>query len=308
MSDNMSIAKDFLVKLKDYALSIALVGYTSGFLITNIYLGKYGIANFDIVRAHYILSGIVFLLFAFTCLFPAYVSWKVYASVKENSIKNVISILRTTLTINLIAALFIFLPLLLVDNLEYGHQMQFAFPILSFCISFINSVFLVIAHYVIRFFFILPDKFRRLFYIDVGSVEDVASNASSFTIIPIILLSLILIIVFGYSLLVYPTLPQQLGGGREITVEVTYESPQIMKTLYMLDRTSNTIIFLEVDCTTKAKKTIEVASKDIFSISTVKSNPDQPVCTQSNLPATPFFNVLQSHLLFPQKQINIGEH
>jgi drug/metabolite transporter (DMT)-like permease len=54
---------EFLAKLSNYLLGIALLCYLTGFAVTNMYLGSLGIVNLDILRARYILAGFLFLLF-----------------------------------------------------------------------------------------------------------------------------------------------------------------------------------------------------------------------------------------------------
>ena len=52
-----------LAKFSQQLAGITLLCYLTGFVITNLYLGSLGIVNLDILRARYILSGLLFLLF-----------------------------------------------------------------------------------------------------------------------------------------------------------------------------------------------------------------------------------------------------
>jgi hypothetical protein len=54
---------DLLAKFTQQLVGIALLCYLTGFVITNMYLGSLGIVNLDILRARYILSGLLFLFF-----------------------------------------------------------------------------------------------------------------------------------------------------------------------------------------------------------------------------------------------------
>lgn len=49
--------------LSNYVVGITLVCYLAGFAITNAYLGSLGIVNLDLLRARYVLTGLLFLLF-----------------------------------------------------------------------------------------------------------------------------------------------------------------------------------------------------------------------------------------------------
>jgi hypothetical protein len=53
----------FIPKLGNYLAGITLLCYLTGFAITNMYLGSLGIVYMDILRARYIMAGLLFLLF-----------------------------------------------------------------------------------------------------------------------------------------------------------------------------------------------------------------------------------------------------
>lgn len=54
---------DILQKVVNHLVGITVLCYLSGFIITNLYLGSLGIVNLDLLRARYILSGLLFILF-----------------------------------------------------------------------------------------------------------------------------------------------------------------------------------------------------------------------------------------------------
>ena len=62
----------FLPKLGSYLVGITLLCYMAGFAITNLYLGSLGIVNLDILRARYVLAGLLFLLFLGAIAFLIY--------------------------------------------------------------------------------------------------------------------------------------------------------------------------------------------------------------------------------------------
>ena len=57
---------------KDYLLGLTLLTYISGFLITNFFLGSLGVVHFDLLRVKYIISGILYLFFLASILFPTF--------------------------------------------------------------------------------------------------------------------------------------------------------------------------------------------------------------------------------------------
>lgn len=71
-----SFMKELLAKIANYLLVAASLCYLSGFAITNIYIGSLGIANVDILRSRYILSGLLFLGFVGGIAFLVYGFYK----------------------------------------------------------------------------------------------------------------------------------------------------------------------------------------------------------------------------------------
>jgi len=279
MNNSASLTKEFLEKFKDYGLSLAVAGYVAGFVVTNIFLGAYGIANFDIIHAHYVLAGILFLLFAFTCLYPSYVSWQVFAKSVNVAFKEVTRSLANSFFLNVVAVIAITVPLFVIVSLLTESSIPFGFPLMSIAIYLVNCLFVLFIHFCVGLILKLPEKYKKTLLTEVGkeTIEEV-EFALNFNIvaIPSMLLFLFLIIVLGYARLIYPVMPQQIGGGEKILVNVTYRTNHEKQTLYMLDRTSNTIIFLTQDCTNNEEHAVEVASDEILSLSPVKS--DQQIC------------------------------
>jgi len=62
-SNSLAQYIESLSKFGQQLAGITLLCYLTGFVITNLYLGSLGIVNLDILRARYILSGLLFLLF-----------------------------------------------------------------------------------------------------------------------------------------------------------------------------------------------------------------------------------------------------
>lgn len=289
MSNNTAVDKDILEKLKDYGVSIALLGYAAGFVVTSIYLGQYGVANFDIVRAHYVLSGIMFLLFSYTCLHPAYVAWNAVDKIMNISIKEMLLILWESFIANIIAVAAISIPLYAIAFLLRSPSIPTRFSLLSVGIYLLSAMIELLLYLFVYIAIRLPVKIRNLIFdVNERSQEDEARDAvynKKFLLFfsSSAILFLFLTMVLCYSLWVYPTLPLQLGGGQEIPVEVTFKLDHTVQTLNMLDRTSTTIIFQEENCANHAKRVVEVASDEIFAI----SQSDQPMCPQSTPPAEP---------------------
>ncbi len=67
---NKTLSDSPLVKalneVTKYVVGFTLIAYASGFIITNLYLGSLGIVNLNLLRARYVLGGILFLAFVGT--------------------------------------------------------------------------------------------------------------------------------------------------------------------------------------------------------------------------------------------------
>lgn len=285
MNSNLSIATGIGDKIKEYGVSLALAGYIAGFIVTSVYLGQYNIANFDIIRARYILTGTMFLIFAFTCLFPAYISWRGLTQELTRELRNgqekrnlpwqrVWRALSGSFWGNLFSVAAIGIPLYFIISITIRSEIPYVFSYLSIGIFIMNSVFVVFAYGFITILLSLP---RDLFSNKPGQELNDADGDMyfQFFVTPIMVVLLLLVIVFAYSFLVYPAMPQQLGGGKPITVEVTYKSHETTQILEILDRTSTTTIFLTEDCSDHTKRAIEVASNEILSMSPVASKLSQ---------------------------------
>ena len=113
-----------------------------------------------------------------------------------------------------------------------------------------------------------------LFLIPQSNTESVTSNPITKHSAWIYLVAwAIIIIVPVYSIGVYPYLPQQIGGGHVIPVEITTSSDDINSSfsnstngIYMIDRAPNTSLFLIVDQPTENYKIMEVSNDLIESI------------------------------------------
>lgn len=61
-----------LHKLSNYLVGATILCYLSGFVITNLYLGSLGIVNLDLLRARYVLAGVLFLAFIAAIIYLVY--------------------------------------------------------------------------------------------------------------------------------------------------------------------------------------------------------------------------------------------
>lgn len=85
----------FLQNSSNYLLSATIIFYISGFAITNLYLGSLGVVNLDILRSRYILTGILFVVFAGAILYLLFGLQKI---IKENVEKSQIDTLKKGLS------------------------------------------------------------------------------------------------------------------------------------------------------------------------------------------------------------------
>jgi hypothetical protein len=64
---------DFLTKC---LVSLSIISYLSGLLISNFYLLKFGIARFDPSHAQYVASGLVWIILSLLCIFIVEINWR----------------------------------------------------------------------------------------------------------------------------------------------------------------------------------------------------------------------------------------
>lgn len=67
-----SFYADILHKIGNHLVGVTFLCYFSGFVITNLYLGSLGVVNLDLLRARYILSGVLFLSFLGVIIYLIY--------------------------------------------------------------------------------------------------------------------------------------------------------------------------------------------------------------------------------------------
>lgn len=75
-----------ILELNRHVLSLAALCYAVGFVITNLYLGSFGVVNFDILRVRYILAGMLFALFMAIIIGPVYGLVHVLRSQEDSSV------------------------------------------------------------------------------------------------------------------------------------------------------------------------------------------------------------------------------
>lgn len=282
-------------KLREYALTLSLAGYVAGFIITSIHLGRYGVVNFDVVRAHYVLCGVMFLLFTFTCLYPSYVAWKVFENNKINApFKNVATMIFISIIGNLIILMAVYMPFYFFEFTENKTTIPTVFIATSIALVLLNSVLVLFSYVFVSIVLRLPKNIRDLLVIETTKKEkesDFDFYFNTFTPISTIIF-LFLFIILSYSYFVYPQMPQYLGGGKAVPVEVSFASETSMQHLYLLDRTADTIIFVSENCTTNKMQAKEISSDEIISIAPIDEN--IPVC-----PPTPTIQETSTPTLIP---------
>jgi hypothetical protein len=100
---------EFLPKLSNYLIGMTILCYGAGFAITNLYLGQMGIVTFDLLRARYILAGLIFIFFLGAI---AYLVVGLFRTLRKHYNKPRISVIMKALWFSLlnIGLLFIVIP------------------------------------------------------------------------------------------------------------------------------------------------------------------------------------------------------
>lgn len=259
-------------KLSEYAISLSLAGYVAGFIITSIHLGEYGVANFNLIQAHYVLCGVAFLIFAFTCAYPIYSTWRIFEKGKIPRFRDVLKAIFISFIANFFLIASVIAPFALFNNEAKNADIPLEYGTASFLVVLLNSllaiIFCLLGNLIVR----LPEKISSFFFTKKTDNDDIFETHIDFFAPIGISAFLLLFVILLYSFTVYPVLPQQLGGGKEVAVEVSFKQDTLPKTIYLLDRTSDSIVFLSEDCATKEKKAIEVSNDEILSIAPIDAS------------------------------------
>lgn len=139
------------LEFKDYLLILTFLTYVSGFLITNFFLGSFGVVHFDLLRVKYIISGILYLSFILAILLPVY--GFVY-TLRVNIDKSKPFIIFRACWYTLLVYTGIFLIIELISLLAGSSYIYIGFPYQSKTIPlslYLESSFLPIAGLALRF-------------------------------------------------------------------------------------------------------------------------------------------------------------
>ncbi|MCC6255011.1 MAG: hypothetical protein IT276_08860 [Ignavibacteriaceae bacterium] len=103
-----------------------------------------------------------------------------------------------------------------------------------------------------------------------ANVQKILGSLYLFSLISVLVIPL-------YALRIYPNLPQQIGGGMLVRVNVTTNIDRINQELkknlgniYLLEKTNNSSFFLVIDSTSKNLKTVELSNNNIEQIEYIK--------------------------------------
>ncbi len=105
---------------KEYLILSALLFYMIGFMITNLYLSAYGVINFDLIRARYVLSGLLFSVFVFLVIWPLYGFFVIYYKNEKKSILRQFAIIALYSFDRYLRLLFVFIAIIVFGSGQYS--------------------------------------------------------------------------------------------------------------------------------------------------------------------------------------------
>lgn len=127
----------FIEKVGNYLIGGTLLCYMAGFAITNLYLGSMGVVNFDILRARYILAGLLFLFFVGAIIYLVYgflkTAWKHDGEPFLNTIMGILkfSFYNLVTLYVALAAISVFAGSTHKSLYQIPHSTSFRFPLLN---------------------------------------------------------------------------------------------------------------------------------------------------------------------------------
>lgn len=266
MSDSSTIEQRLpaalrpIYKLNEHVLGATFVCYILGFIITNVHLSSFGIASFDVLRVRYILTGIFFLLFLTITIAPCV---DLIYTFREYNKKSIGRKLLRLLWHYFVVCAFMSLSLLtlrFIANTTSNDVGNFvAAPFLLYlCLSA-----LLLLLYALTFIY---DKVAARF---PNLVEEKTDPISRF--LPwVYMIFFISVLVWFYSLYIYPKLPQQIGGGMLSRVSLFTSNPKIESLftnpateIFVINRTADTSLFLLVNSQQNTQEVIEIDNGEI---------------------------------------------
>ncbi len=130
----------------------------------------------------------------------------------------------------------------------------------------ISLVYILITTYVMAI--IMPNKTRKDDF-DLLSSNPLTPISSKIYIVALAIIIIMPLYAYG----IYPILPQQVGGGQVVRVEISTSDgdikPLIIKRsteIYMVDKANNNMLFLLIDKNTKKYQVVELPNDSISSI------------------------------------------
>jgi len=69
--ENLNAWWDKVPKLAQLAGGVSIVLFALGFLVVNVFLGRYGVQEYDLIRAQYLVAGVLYVLFLLDLWFSA---------------------------------------------------------------------------------------------------------------------------------------------------------------------------------------------------------------------------------------------
>ena len=94
-------------ELTQVGIALTFVFYILGFVITNLYLGSFGVVTFTILRARYISTGLLFGVFVTIIFVPLYECWHILLSNTDRSTKAIVTLAVSQSLYRYITILFI---------------------------------------------------------------------------------------------------------------------------------------------------------------------------------------------------------
>lgn len=266
MSDSSTIEQRLpatlrpIYKLNEHVLGATLICYILGFIITNLHLSSFGIVNFDVLRVRYILTGLSFLLFTGTIIVPMYDLFYTFREYHGKPFWK--KILR------FLWHYFVFFAFISV----LSYILQFLGNTkLSDVSNFIGAsllLYLLISG-LLLFAYALSFAYDKLAARFPSLVEEKTDPINRFFpwIYGIFFIS---VLIWFYSLHIYPKLPQQIGGGMLARVSLFTSNPKIegmfthpATEIFVINRTADTSLFLLMNTQQNTRDVIEIDNGEI---------------------------------------------
>lgn len=225
MRENNKILTNFL--------SISAISYVIGFIIVNLHFSQWGFFSFDLLKAQYVTAGIwfiiIFIIIVIAYIFYEIISVKLYILYDKFDNDNpwifeVSSIIIFLLSICITGIIFAGSLYFIAEKLWIDTNWKQLVPLL---------IFLILIQILEKFEPSSGENNLNSFSDKMHKLREQGSHVSFYQLLikfpqNFLLISILTIVaIYGFSISIYGSIPQTIGGGKPSKVDVLFSEKKL---------------------------------------------------------------------------------